>query len=126
MSLTAACQTFERLGHQLESKRTFVVVRASVFAGAVIQGLASDTGCDGGESEQCPSEGQGRVGLHDGRWYCDDQGLSVLKSPPASTKVVMHEVSAVLDGVGLGRAGAANLGYAMIYEASVAFTSSCW
>jgi len=45
----------------------FVVVRASVFAGAVIQGLASDTGCDEGESEQAPSEGPRRVGLHGGR-----------------------------------------------------------
>jgi len=67
MSVTAACQTFERLGHQLESKRTFVVVRASVFAGAVIHGLASDTGCKEGESEQRPWEGHGRVGLHGGR-----------------------------------------------------------
>lgn len=67
MSLTAACQLIDRLGHELESQRTFVVVRASVFAGAVIQGLASDTGCEEGESEQAPSEGPRRVGLHGGR-----------------------------------------------------------
>lgn len=67
MSFTAAYQIFERVGHKLESQRTFIVVGASVFAGAVIQGLTSDTGCEEGESEPALSEGPGRVGLHSGK-----------------------------------------------------------